>query len=119
MKFRILQLLSSLFILLCVNCFADFCADEKFISCPKTYVAPDQIVFHENAIFVQVNNIIMETQSINADEKGLFFANAKKGDCGPMQWKCTKELSRGVSCNTCNWNWNIWCNFCEKARGND
>ncbi len=119
MKSNIFQLLSLLFVILCVNSFADCSKHGNFVPCPKTYVTPDQILFHENAIFVQVNDIIMETQSINADEKGLFFANAKGGGCGPMQWKCTKELSRGVPCNTCNWNWNIWCNYCQKERGSD
>jgi hypothetical protein len=87
-----------------------------FIPCTKTYVTPEQIVFHENAIFVQVNGMVMQTQSISVDEQGIFFADARDGDCGAMQWKCVKPIVPGIPCDRCNWIWHSWCTNCGKSR---
>jgi hypothetical protein len=93
------------------------CPDDsvRFISCPKTYVKPDQIDFYENAIFVEVNGMMIQTESLNTDAQGIFFVNARS-DCGLGQWKCDKELRRGFYCNACNLAWESRCYACGNKR---
>jgi hypothetical protein len=113
------KLLFMSFISVWINCFAGCNCPEsetRFIPCPKTYVTADQIGFHENAIFVQIDDFIIQTESLHADAQGIFFSNAKDDGCGPSQWKCEKRDTRGMICNTCNWVWNSKCSGCGKWR---
>jgi hypothetical protein len=108
-----------MFVALWISSFADSPCSEcetRFIDCPKTYVTPDQIDIHENGIFVRVNDLIIQTQSLQTDTQGIFFTNAKKDDCGMYQWKCTRSDGRGMPCNTCNWDWNYTCSNCGKDK---
>jgi hypothetical protein len=119
MKHSLCKLLFLLFISLWVNCFADCnCPEDgpRFIACPKTYVTFDQIAFYENGIFVQVNDCIIQTKSLSTDAQGIFFENTRDNGCGPSQWKCEKRDSRGMICNTCNWEWNYRCQSCGKEK---
>jgi hypothetical protein len=113
------KLLFVLFLSFCVHCLADCnCSDDgmRFISCPKTYVKPDQIDFYDNGIFVEVNGMIMQTESLSSDAQGIFFVNARERDCGIGQWKCNKRRVTGVYCNACNWAWETICYACGKDR---
>jgi hypothetical protein len=103
-----------------VNCSADCdCPrDEiRFIACPKTYVKPDQIQFHENGIFVQINDMIIETESLSTDTQGIFILTTRKR-CGPSQWKCIRPIpsANGMPCETCNWTWNVTCYGCGERK---
>jgi hypothetical protein len=118
MKHSLYKLLFVLLISFSVNCSADSnCpeAEPRFIACPKTYVTPEQVEFYENGIFVQINDFIIQTESISADAHGIYFLNARDG-CGPSQWRCLKRDDRGMQCNTCNWDWNYTCCQCRKEK---
>ncbi len=118
MRHSFFKLLFLLLISYCVNCSADCnCspAEIRFVACPKTYVNPEQIDFCENGIFVRINDFIIQTESISTDAQGLFFTNARDG-CGPSQWKCLRTDTRGMVCNTCNWDWNSTCSYCRKEK---
>ena len=118
MKHRLYKLLFMLLISFCANCSAGCnCSDAEtsFIECPKTYVTPEQIDFYENGIFVRINDFIIQTESLSTDAHGIFFTNARDG-CGPSQWRCTKKDSRGMVCNTCNWDFNYSCSYCGKEK---
>ena len=119
MKDSLSKLLFMLLISFCVNCSAE-CdsshAEIHFITCPKTYVIPDQIDFHENGIFVRIHDFIIQTESLSTDAKGIFFENIKSNGCGPSQWKCKRRLDRGMICETCNWTWNFTCSYCGKEK---
>lgn len=90
--------------------------EVNFVSCPKTYVEPHQIAFYENGIFIQINDLTLETDSINTDGDGLYFERIRDDGCGYMQWKCDKEIRKGVACNTCNWIWHSACTTCRRLR---
>lgn len=87
----------------------------QFVSCPKTYVTPEQIDFHENRIFVQINDLIVQTKSLLTDTQGIYITTVRDG-CGPTQWRCFKRDTRGMVCDTCNWDWNYTCSRCEKPK---
>lgn len=119
MRYLLCKLLILSFIALGANCFADCNSSENtvsFTSCPKTYVSPDQIDFYENGIFVRINDCIIQTESLIADARGIFFHNMRNDGCGPSQWKCEKLDNRGMPCNTCNWDWNYTCYVCYKDK---
>lgn len=121
MKLCLFKLFFLVSISFCMNSFADCShpgAEKRFMPCPKTYIQPDQISISENAIFVQIHDVIIQTESLSSDEQGIYFANAYDEDCGLMQWKCTKRLDWPPygPCNTCNWIWYNNCTFCKKFR---
>ena len=121
MKHYLFKLLFMICISLWANCSAD-CDCSKpltFIDCPKTYVTPQQISFYKTGIFVAVGDFFIQTESLNADDQGIFFKNVRNEECGWMQWKCTKKIFDGVYCDTCNWIWYNNCVSCGKARGTD
>jgi hypothetical protein len=110
-----------LFVSLWINCFADCgCPDAElhFISCPKTYVVSDQIDICENGIFVQIDDFIFQTEYLRSDGHGIFFQNiiVSADGCGPAQWRCTKTLRNGMTCETCNWDWNYRCSSCKQEK---
>lgn len=116
--------LAQLFVLLLPlcwgNCFANCrCPEDeiRFIPCPKTYTTPDQVILHENGIFVRMNDCILQAESLSTDAQGIFFENVKDVECGAMQWKCKKPIYADIPCNTCNWIWYNNCLTCGKARG--
>ena len=114
MKQHLSKLLFILVTSFCVNCSAN---DEiHFVACPKTYVSPEQIDFCENGIFVRINDIVIQTETLSTDAQGVFFANARDDGCGPSQWKCKRTDSRGMVCNTCNWEWNYTCSSCRNEK---
>jgi len=116
---RIFSMLFVFLALFSINCSADCnCsrAEIRFVECPKTYVHPEQINFFENGIFVQINNVVLQTESLSTDGLGIFFVNARDDGCGPSQWKCTRPGARGMPCNTCNWDWNYTCCYCGKDK---
>jgi hypothetical protein len=117
MKYSLFKLFSWLFIFFCANCLADCCNhDSGFVACPKTYIEPDQILFRENAIFLQIADMLIQTESIKTDDQGIFFETINEEECGRMQWKCIKFIREGVRCNTCNWVWEGLCGTCWKWR---
>jgi hypothetical protein len=119
MKHGLYKLFFILFVAFCANCLADCNCPEggvRFIPCPKTYVKPNQIDFHENAIFVQINDMIIQTESLNTDVEGIFFVNVSERDCGFAQWKCNKKVGPGLYCNACNWPWDNRCYLCRNKR---
>ena len=119
MKYSLSKLLFVLFISLYINCSADcHCPQQeiRFFPCPKTYVQAEQIDFNKNAIFVQVHEIIMQTDSLHTDAHGIFFENVRLKECGQSQWLCLEKDARGMVCETCNWTWNNWCFNCHKER---
>ncbi len=108
-------ILSSLSIYSYAGC--NRCGDQAhFVSCPKTYIASDQIDFHENSIFVKINDVVLQTQSLNTDDDGIYFENVRDSDCGFAQWKCDKSLGRGLTCNACNWIWDNDCYACGQDK---
>lgn len=119
MKRCISRLFFLLIVVFSMNCFADcICQDENahFVACPKTYVTPDQIDFHENKIFVRINGVIIQTESLSTDTQGIFFSTSLSDGCGPSQWRCRKRLDRDMVCNTCNWDWNYRCSYCNRDK---
>ena len=119
MKHCFSKLLFILVVLFCVNCSADCnCPQDemRFIPCPKTYVKPDQVDFYENAIFVQINDVIIQAESLSTDDQGIFFFKVKEKECGVSQWKCTNKGARGMPCDTCNWTWNSTCSVCGEGK---
>jgi hypothetical protein len=119
MRHRLFKLFFVLLVSVCVNCSADCdCAQSeiRFVDCPKTYVTPEQIQFYENGIFVRMNDVVIQTESLSTDEEGIFFSNARDDGCGPYQWKCERRDSNGMICNTCNWDWNYTCSYCRKDK---
>lgn len=119
MRHYFFKLLFVICISLWANCFAD-CNCPKpltFIDCPKTYVASEQISFYGDEIFVQVNDFVIQTETLSTDDRGIFFKNVRDEECGWMQWKCTKKIFDNVPCDTCNWIWYNNCVTCGKARG--
>ncbi len=105
-----------LFVSFWLNGFADCTCPDAFIPCPKTYVAPEQIDIHENAIFVQVHDFILQTEYLKSDTHGIFFEKITADGCGPNKWKCTRVTDQGWICNTCNWDWFTVCQGCQKTR---
>ena len=114
MKHRLCALFFIFLITFCVSGSAN--EQSHFIPCPKTYVSPEQIDFCENGIFVQVNDCIIQTETLCSDAQGIFFANARDDGCGPSQWRCVRKDSRGMVCNTCNWDWNYTCSNCGEPK---
>lgn len=114
--------LAKLFFVLCVlfstNCAADCnCSNEEmsFVPCPKTYVQPDQIDLYDGAIFVKINEAILQTKGLHSDAEGLFFEMIKGPKCHLWEWKCEKYVGRRERCNTCNWAWVHTCRKCKKG----
>jgi hypothetical protein len=121
MKYCLVKLLCVLLIAFCINCSADCnCSDSdiRFIPCHKTYVMPEQINFYEKAIFVQIEDVIIQTESLGMDTQGIFFANIVERDCGLAQWRCLNRIGQGLYCNACNWTWDDTCYACG-GRGSD
>lgn len=119
MKHIFFNVLCMLLVSFCVNCSAECCsscAEIHFIDCPKTYVHPRQIDFFDNGIFVRINDCILQTEKIGTDAEGIFFSNVRNIDCGPLQWLCRNPDSRGMTCDTCNWDWNYSCYVCGKEK---
>jgi hypothetical protein len=114
------SMLLMLLISLWMNCFADCsCSGTEldFISCPKTYIRSDQVDICEKGIFVKIHDFVFQTEYLKSDLDGVFFENIIGADgCGPSQWRCLRVLDRGMICNTCNWDWNYKCSYCQKNK---
>lgn len=111
MKSQILKSFIVIFIAMC-----SFAYTNTFTPYSKTYVNPKQIIFLDNAIWIQMNDYIFQTDSIHIDTQGLYFQTIKYSDCGALQWLCTKEIAPGSPCNTCNPDWYGRCSTCGKWR---
>lgn len=61
---------------------------SDFISCPKTYVSPEQITCSAHGIFVQTNNTWFKTDAIFHDENGTFIISYNNE--WSFYWTCPK-----------------------------
>src|SRR5262245_50576211 len=101
MRQYLFKLLFILFVSASINGFAECnCAQDqsRFVPCGKTYVKPERINLQKNAIFVQIGDEIVQTESLSADEQGIFIMNVRKKVChGYQQWLCTRPIDlRGM-----------------------
>jgi len=82
-----------------------FCIEE-WVLCDKIYIAPSQLYFEEDSIFIQVSNSqFIETRSIYTDTSGIYFKDYKTKKCESGLWLCSV-------CGHCNPNYKIWCEIC-------
>lgn len=118
MRHFLFKLLFIFFISSCINCSSDCqCSKDeiRFIPCSKTYVKPDYVDLCNNAIYVQIGDERIQTESLNTDALGFFIETVRAKKCGYMEWKCTRPVQQGeggMLCETCNYSWNYYCNGC-------
>lgn len=89
------------FLLACSAVFADcFCKAEK------AYVKPEQVAFEENAILINLHDLVLETNAIYSDKQGLYFiVDQENRDCKSPDWWC-------AFCKQCNAYWYSRCPKC-------
>lgn len=85
--------------------FADCSCEQE-----KAYVKPEQVVFEENAIFIILHDLILETDAIYSDAQGFYFTvDQEKRDCKSPDWWC-------AFCKQCNAYWYSRCPKCHHWR---
>lgn len=82
--------------------FADHLSENE-----KAYVKSDQVVFSENTILIDLNDVVVEADAIYSDEQGLYFiVDQDKRDCRSPDWWC-------AFCKQCNAYWYSRCPKCH------
>jgi hypothetical protein len=94
------------------------CASTIFAKCPdcnshgiymqNIYIQSNQIAFHDNQIYIQLDGDIFVVPAIYSDQNGFYIQNIKqpRGRCEPYEWKCS-------ICGTCNDFADYYCRQCK------
>nr|WP_249274168.1 hypothetical protein [Parachlamydia sp. AcF125] len=73
----------------------------------KIYVAPEQLIFEKNGLFVSTDDSILPLSQLSHDKQGFYFY--PEDIClipGPNAWVC-------LMCGHDNWSWQGRCTQCN------
>lgn len=55
----------------------------------KTYIDPNQVRFAERKIYVNVDDLWMQTTAIFVDDNGFYIDSFRQADESSFSWKCS------------------------------
>jgi len=88
------------------------CETVEFVSCPKTYIGPDQVAFVENQMVIRFSDgAAFLTNAIYQDAEGIFITSRSKQNrpCYFWEWICP-------CCEACNGMTRQTCKYCGHGR---
>ena len=77
--------------------------EVSYRPCEKTYVSLSKVLIDSKGIFVNIDDCLVQVESIQHDEGGLFFSN------------CNDDWSFYWECKNCGYDGNTfspWCKVC-------
>lgn len=98
---------------LSVSGFANGTEEEEIselTSCDKTYVDPHQVHFFDKSIFINFQNLWVQTSAVQSDANGLYF-DSFYPDEGRYSWRCSNP-----QCRKFNEGYLKFCSKCGRAK---
>ncbi len=86
-----------------LNAEEDKCSEYSISE--KTYIDPNQVHFIEDAIYVNIQRLWVQTTAVHVDSNGFYISSFRPVDESSFSWKCGK-------CGKYN---EAFHNFCKKC----
>jgi len=90
-----------------LNAKEDRCSDCEVHE--KIYVDPSQVQFAEHQIYVNMNDLWIQTRAVHADENGFYIDSFQQVDETSYSWTCRK-------CGKNNENYRETCRKCGEPK---